>query len=205
MRNVFVVTHAQSIHHIENKVGGWYDTGLTGLGNQQAKSVANLLKEIVGDQSVDIYTSDLKRASETSAFIASAFSKEHILDSRLRENSYGVAEGKEQTWLDQRMSFAPHENRMDHICVEGAETKRQFVERIYNFMDELSDVENTVIVTHGFALTFVISAWIGLPIDNAGYVNFRASPAGLTYLQEDDLFQNRAVRFVNDTKHLTSK
>ncbi len=32
MKNLFVVTHAQSLHHIEKKVGGWYDTGLTQQG-----------------------------------------------------------------------------------------------------------------------------------------------------------------------------
>ena len=29
MKNLFVITHTQSLHHIERKVGGWYDTGLT--------------------------------------------------------------------------------------------------------------------------------------------------------------------------------
>ena len=37
MRNVYVVTHAESIHYIEKNVGGWYDTSLTERGKAQAE------------------------------------------------------------------------------------------------------------------------------------------------------------------------
>jgi probable phosphoglycerate mutase len=65
-----------------------------------------------------------------------------------------------------------------------------------------SDQKDLVIVTHGFAATFVISCWIGLPIESADYVAFSVSPASLSLLVEDDVFLNRGVIRLNDRSHL---
>ena len=59
-----------------------------------------------------------------------------------------------------------------------------------------------VVVTHGFALTFVIAAWIKMPLASLGYVNFLAKPASITTLREDDYFHNRQVVALADTRHL---
>ncbi|MCW2785362.1 MAG: phosphoglycerate mutase family protein [Marmoricola sp.] len=88
--------------------------------------------------------------------------------------------------------------------VEGAETKRAFAERIYDAMASIESDSAThqVVVTHGFAVTFLIAAWIRMPLEAAGYVNFRSSSGGLTLLGEDDFFHNRAVLSMNETAHL---
>ena len=52
------------------------------------------------------------------------------------------------------------------------------------------------------ALTFVVSAWIRMPLEAAGYVAFRSTSGGITVLHEDDFFHNRAVVSLNDTSHL---
>ncbi len=48
-------------------------------------------------------------------------------------------------------------------------------------------------MTHGGALTFVVAAWIRMPLESAGYVDFHASPGSVTVLREDDYFHNRQV------------
>ena len=58
-----------------------------------------------------------------------------------------------------------------------------------------------VIVTHGFALTFVIAAWIQMPAASVGYVNFRSRPGSITTLRHDDFFHNRQVAALADTSH----
>lgn len=55
MKDLFVVTHAQSVHHIEKKVAGWFDTGLTEQGQQDALFVAAALLSAIGDKEVEIY------------------------------------------------------------------------------------------------------------------------------------------------------
>jgi len=202
MRNIYVVTHTQSKHHTNGLVGGWYDTGLTSFGKRQAQTIAKRLDGLILRPDISLVSSDLMRASETAKVIGDRIGISTVLMSGLRENSYGRADGKEQNWLDARMTTAPDHNRLDHVVVEGAESKRTFVERIYTSMEALPETSDVIIVTHGYALTFVIASWIGMRIEDAGYVNFRATPGGLTHLYEDDFFNNRAVRFINDVSHL---
>jgi 2,3-bisphosphoglycerate-dependent phosphoglycerate mutase len=59
-----------------------------------------------------------------------------------------------------------------------------------------------IIVTHGFVLTYVVAAWIKLPIDNAGYINVKSTSGGITHLLEDDVFANRCIVSLNETSHL---
>ena len=131
-----------------------------------------------------------------------------MLHPALREKSYGVAEGRPQGWLDSRFVPPPAEgNRMDHDeGVEGAETRRAFAERVYDAMTTVAadPATHQVVITHGFAVTFAIAAWIRVPLDAAGYVNFRSTSGGLTLLGEDDFFHNRAVLSLNETAHLTA-
>lgn len=202
MQNIYVVTHTQSQHHVDGLVGGWHDTGLTDFGQIQAEAVAKRLKPLVMHSTVWLISSDLMRAVETAKIIEEAVRGPLFLDMGFRENSYGVADGKAQTWLDERIKAAPNNNRLDHIVVVGAESKRTFVERIYASMSQLPSEPDIILITHGYALTFVIASWIGMRVEDAGYVNFPATPGGITHLQKGGFFQNKAVKYINDTSHL---
>jgi len=59
-----------------------------------------------------------------------------------------------------------------------------------------------IIVTHGFALTFVVAAWIKMPLDSASYFAVRPTSGGITHLFEDDVFYNRGIVSLNETSHL---
>ena len=69
MRNVYVVTHVQSLHHVEKRVGGWYDTSLTELGNVQAGKTGRFLGSAIGSENAELFSSDLRRAAETAEII----------------------------------------------------------------------------------------------------------------------------------------
>lgn len=152
MKNLYVVAHTQSIHHVEGKVGGWFDTSLTELGRAQAVAVAGRLAELLESATPAITSSDLRRARETAEIVAERFKCPLELTPDLRELSYGSAEGRPQRWLDDRFQPAPN--------------------------------------------------WIGMPLQSAGFVNFRSRSGGITHLQEDHFLRNRTVRFLNSTSHL---
>jgi probable phosphoglycerate mutase len=206
MKDIYVIVHTESIHHVEGKVGGWFDTGLTDRGRAQARATAARLADLLDSEPAAITSSDLLRAKETAEAIAAQLECPLKLTPDLRELSYGIAEGQPQSWLDERFEVAPDYNRLDHRSVEGAETKREFLTRIYHAVDDVVSTEPStqIIVTHGYALTFAVARWIGMPPESAGLVNFRASAGGITHLQEDDFLRNRAVRFLNSTSHLSS-
>ena len=206
MRNLFVVTHTQSLHHIEEKVGGCYDTGLTEKGRKDALAVAVALSRKVADEEVEIFSSDLKRASQTADAIASRFRQTVTTTKALREISYGVAEGRPQEWLDARYKPAPDNDRLDHRGnIEEAESRRDVAHRVYPFMEAMLQREcrTQIVVTHGFTFSLVIAAWAQIPVEACGFMYFAAPSGSITHLRQDDFFRNRAMISLADVSHLT--
>ncbi|MEV5598048.1 histidine phosphatase family protein [Streptomyces sp. NPDC052496] len=106
MRTLYVVTHPEATHHVENVVGGWHDSRLTPAGVRAAASLAQAIRSKVPlGAEVELFSSDLRRTVQTAEPIAGLLHSEPILDRRLREKSYGEAEGRPQEWLDRR--FVP--------------------------------------------------------------------------------------------------
>lgn len=163
-----------------------------------AAAIARALRALIPDGSaVELFSSDLQRTRQTASAVAAMFGVEPTLDRRLREKSYGQAEGRPQEWLDRRFVPPPAVGeRMNHDeGVDGAETKTQWARRIYAAMDEILERpgEHQIIVTHGGSLTMILAAWIKMPIESVGYVAFRAPSGSITTLREDDFFHNRQV------------
>lgn len=208
MRTLFVVIHPEAAHHVEHLVGGWYDSDLTPAGLGDAQSVGAALRARIPDEArVELYSSDLRRTHQTAQAIADRLHVDVVLDQGLREKSYGVAEGKPQQWLDERFIAPPaYGDRMHHDeGITGSETRWSLGHRVYASMDRIiaGDCEHQIVVTHGFAHTFVVSSWIGMPLDAAGSVAFRSVPGGITELTQDDFFHNRQVTRLSDDRHLT--
>ena len=174
-------------------------------GQGEAKVTAERLASMIGHASVEIFSSDFLRASHTAAIIADRFQRPFDEVSDLREISYGSAGGMQQEWLDARRTPAPDDNRMDHRGgIADGETRREIAERVYRCVDAIIQrpCETQTIVTHGFALTFVIAAWIKMPVDASGYVSFPARSGSITHLRQDDDWGNRAVIRLADVSHL---
>src|SRR6185437_10750162 len=130
------------------------------------------------------------------------------LDPDLREKSYGDAEGRPQSWLDDRFVPPPESgDRMHHDeGIPGAEMIWDLAVRAYAAMErvEQSPSAHVVVVSHGGTSTFLVAAWIGIPLEAAGLVNFRFSPGGISVLRQDDYFHHHQVSELNDTRHIAA-
>ena len=207
-RTVHVVTHPEATHHVDRLVGGHFDSDLTPLGLRHAKLLAAALRaRLPHEARVDVVTSDLLRTRRTADTIGRALDVLPRLEPRLREASYGEAGGRPQAWLDARFVPPPAVgDRLRHdVGVAGAETRLDVAQRVYAATTDLlaRPADHQVVVTHGFAATFVVAAWIGMPLEAAGHVAFPVPPGSITTLREDGSFHNRAVLRVGDTDHLT--
>ena len=203
MKEIFIVTHTQATHHVDRLVGGWYDSNLTEKGVTDARACGRRLLEIgLGD--VAIFSSDLARARETAEVIAEHLGSSIQYDARLREMSFGTAEGRSVKEVGAAIPSHEGNNRLDYRNRFGGETKRELASRLYDVMEEIGSRERAIVCTHGFATTFLIACWIGMPIESAGYVNFRVRPGSITSLVEDNVYANRAVRYLSDMSHLDS-
>jgi probable phosphoglycerate mutase len=206
VKEIFVVTHPEATHHVEDRIGGWFDSELTERGVNQARRIATALAASV-EPGARLYSSDLRRTAQTATAIGGRLQLEPIWLTDIREKSYGVGEGKSDAWF--RARFVPPPlvgERMDHDeGLEGAETKLQWARRVYAGMETiLSDTaRQKIIVTHGGSATFVIARWIGIPLDALSYASFRVDSGSITRLVEDDYFHNRALAHLNDTTHLS--
>jgi len=205
MKNIYVVTHTESIHHVQGLAGGWYDTSLTENGRNQARKIAVALFSEIGEQNIPIYSSDLKRCAETAEAFAEVFNSTVILDRNLREISWGDADGKNREWINKNVTPEPTDgNRLDHQLFRNSESRRDAGTRIQSSINQIVNMpdKNIIIVTHGFVLTFVIMAWLRIPVENMDYCRFITRPGGVTLLHEDDLFQNRFVMYINKQDYL---
>ncbi len=188
-------------------MGGWYNSQLTPQGRLDARLVAEELMRRCRDTTrpVRITTSDLSRCAETAEILAARLGAPVTEDARLREISFGEAEGKSRVWLADREVSAPDHDRLDYRGpIAGAETRREVATRVGDCVRELmADGDHThVVVTHGFAQIFVITTWLQIPVESAGFLSFAPKPGSITHLQHDDYWRNRTVAALAETSHL---
>ena len=204
MRNIYVVRHTQSVHHVEGLAGGWYDTPLTEKGIADARRVADSLHQELRLDGIPIYSSDLKRCSQMASIFSAVFNSPVILDPNLREMHGGACEGKPEDWVRDHMVVLTDGNRLDHRAFENAESRRDVGRRMMLFLGMLMETpfQDTIVITHGFAQSFLIMAWMKIPVENMDYGDFsRTAPGSLSLLHEDDVWKNRHVVYVG--KRLT--
>lgn len=151
-------------------------------------------------------SSDLRRAGRTADIVAARLGTEVIVDPALRERSYGEAGGRPQSWLDERFVPPPEcGERLRHDQgIAGAETTWDLATRAYAAVERIqqSAAEHVVVVSHSGTSTFLLAAWIGMPIEASGRVNFRFSPGGISLLRKDDRYHSHQIAVLDDVRHL---
>lgn len=205
MKRIYLVTHPEAQHHVDGIVGGWHDSELTARGHRQAECIADVLADRIHDEQVEVFSSDLTRATQAATRIASRFSVGVHLDARLRERSSGVADGRPESWLAEHLVPLPeHGDRLGHHDgPEGAETRLKLLQRLYPGLEDIISrpARTQIVVSHGSASSYLIAAWIGMPMVSTDRVFFRLNPGSITTLLLDDRFSHQVVA-LNDTSHL---
>ena len=203
---VFLVNHCQSAHTVEKKIGGWYDTSLTGLGIRHAKAVADRLRCSLAqaERRPQLFSSDLLRAQETAEYVALAIGTDVRLRQELREMSMGVAEGESADWLVEHGQPLPENgDRLHYKACTGSESRFELAARVYPFVTELIKRREpeTVIVTHGGTHDVIVGAWLGLPPETLGKLQFATYHGSISKLSiEPD--GTHVVGQLNDHAHL---
>jgi broad specificity phosphatase PhoE len=90
MPQILLARHGETDWNRENRVQGHTDQPLNETGLTQAKALADRL---AAERLVAVYSSDLVRARETAAVVASLHGLEVLLDAGLREKNFGTWEG----------------------------------------------------------------------------------------------------------------
>lgn len=204
MREIIIVQHCQSEHHINNLSGGWTDTPLTDFGREQANLIGNRLKKEINSEEYVLYSSDLMRAKQTAEIIGSHLNLNIIEERGVREINTGIATGKTKDWVRENENPRLKEGYdIDYLAFEGAETPRELHKRVSKCMEKVYTFEkkNILIVTHGVALSNILAWWLKLTPEMLKEACFLGSVGSISVLSKSRYGQN-ALKLFNDTSHL---
>lgn len=158
---LILVRHGEAEHLVSNMTGGWTDTVLTDSGREQARLLAEWLKDELIGIKPDVYSSDLKRAKETAEPLIKLLGLNASYHMELREKNNGKAIGltKEEA---KHIFNDSEELTLDYLAYEGAESWREFYHRVAGFMDELYPKlqDTTIIVGHGGSINMILAWWL---------------------------------------------
>jgi len=154
--HLYMIRHGQSHVNLASWNNGNTDEGLTDLGKRQAEAVATWMRAEVPEATV-LYSSTMRRARETAAFLETAYGQSARYDDRLREvgnnrldhtpwPNDNLPPEYADYWSTER-PFAPVTP-----AVEKAETMMHFRTRVGLFIEEIVQKhpeEIVIAVCHG--------------------------------------------------------
>lgn len=151
-----LIRHGETAWNAEKRLQGHIDIPLNTRGESQARQMAQALKDARLNFDV-LFTSDLKRAVDTSAAVVQLFGVVAQVDSNLRERHFGALQGLSinEAPLVRPDIWQAHISRdLDHE-LEGGESIRQFALRVQRALDRIEEQhpgKTVLMVSHGGTL-----------------------------------------------------
>jgi probable phosphoglycerate mutase len=182
---LWLVRHGESTWNARGLAQGHDDRArLTSRGLRQARAIAVQLR----DRPIRaLYASDLRRALQTAAPLASALGLTVVRDARLRERCLGAAEGTTAASISPAVSgISDGRVANPDACPDGGESLRDFYRRVAGFAGDLAaagrageagpagDTDtaraaglagDVAIVAHGGTLRMLTACRQGVPVE----------------------------------------
>lgn len=162
----YLFRHGQTDWNKEKRIQGHSNIPL----NEEGRVQALKLRDVISSLNLDIiYSSDLDRAFETATISSQGLNIEIVKEKRLREASFGKAEGMlladiikefgEDSW--QRFMKLDR----DHLdaCFPEGETRRSSIERMRSVIDEVissGKYQRVGISTHGGVVRNLLGSYL---------------------------------------------
>ena len=131
MGSVYFIRHGQTVWNVQHRIAGVTDVELTEEGYRQARAAAEELRNS-GIRIDEIWSSPLRRASETARILSEATGIPWRSEPRLKEQNFGRWEG--QATVDE--GFILEKQQFARRC-GGGESMLQVAQRVYDVLDEL--------------------------------------------------------------------
>jgi broad specificity phosphatase PhoE len=144
---IVIARHAQTAWNALGKLQGHTDIELDETGREQARALAVALAE----HSISrVWTSDLSRARETGAIVASALGLDPPqTDPELRERQFGVFEGLTRDECAARHPEAWEAWRTNTKAPPGGEPREDAVARMDRVLRRIAGDTPALVVSHG--------------------------------------------------------
>jgi len=148
---VLAIRHGETAWNAETRIQGHIDIPLNERGLTQARLLAEAL---ASEQIAAVYSSDLQRAQQTAAAIASARKLPLNLDQRLRERAFGTFEGL--TWAEIETNHAEDSarwrRREPDFAAPGGESLQAFYDRSVAAVERIAQAhpgQTIAVIAHG--------------------------------------------------------
>ncbi len=176
-RVFYLFRHGETDWNVVRRCQGHTDIPLNQNGIRQVEELANKIQNLPIEI---VYSSDLSRAVYTGKSVAQCLNVPILFDHRLREMSYGEAEGLiyheaisrfgEEIWNN----LSSFKREFDHVGFPGGETRKESRDRFLELLSELiknTNYEHIGISTHGGAIRNIMHFFLSenhpmIPIPN---------------------------------------
>lgn len=164
MTNIVLIRHGETVWHHENRYAGSSDVSLTALGRRQADALADWATT---SGIVTCWSSDLSRARDTLAPVASATGLSPRHDARLRELDFGNGEGRTAAEMRERFGEQYEAFRTDPVGAHlpGGEHPEQAVRRALECLIDIraeAPDGRVLLVWHATLLRLVLCRLLGI-------------------------------------------
>ena len=155
---IYIIRHGETDLNVKGVLQGWVDEPLNESGMRLARITGTKMESVRFD---GCFSSPLKRAAETARIVLEASGNDLPIryDDRLREISFGEAEGRRRSTLgEQGRRFFEEPFRYEPF--PGGESIRQVCARTQSFLKELllrDDGKTYLLSTHGCALRAMLN------------------------------------------------
>lgn len=151
MKRLYLVRHGHTIDNELFRYSGFSDCGLSKTGKEQVKGLTEYLKDIDVNR---IYTSTLRRTSETIGSFAEMKNIEITKLGGLREINFGLFDGL--SYAEIKEKYPKEASEIDSLNYQyrfpEGETLKEFFERNASTLDDIiedcKDVDNVLICAH---------------------------------------------------------
>lgn len=201
MTRFYLIRHAQAEGNIYQRMHGWYDSGITSLGDRQ---IAALTGRFDGTEVDMVYASDLYRCRRTAEAIYVHHGLPLHTDRRFREISMGA-------WEDRPFAeVALHEGEEyrnfftlspSFKGAEGGETFQQVQRRVVEALHDLAEKhpgKTIAVVAHAMAIRAAL-AWLHGYGDELSRVKWCENTSVSCVEYEDGAWN---IRYESDAHHL---
>lgn len=162
MNTVVLARHGRTPWHDGNRYTGRSDVGLDSVGEQQAHTLADWATH---QGFTTLACSDLRRAVDTATPVSAATGLVPVVDARLRELDFGIAEGRTMSEIrasDPSVAEQFVNDPCDHHF-PGGEHPAEAVARFRAAVADLIDGK-VLVIAHSTIIRLVVCSVLGIPL-----------------------------------------
>ena len=191
-----IVRHGETTGNEKDELQGQLPGELSAKGVAQAHALADELKKHHFDI---LLSTDLKRGFDTANIIAQLHDAPLVIDTALRERSFGKFEGTNRT------AFYSHERSMASPYTQRPERGESFMDlfdRAKSFLNRITQehsLKSLLAISHGDFVRMCLGVLQSLPIEEACRIKQSNACINVLELSKNDIWQ--VLKF-NDTSHL---